>query len=160
MTRSFRFRALSGSILAMAMAATGWAGVFGRVVPIGGNASDIVLDEARGVLYIADFTANRIEVMNTSDLTISRSINVNPQPGSMAMSPDGRYLVVGHYDNVIAAQTDTQGLKAVPQSNALTVLNLEDNTRQIFALGNPPVGMAFGADGLALILTGAPPNTT
>jgi len=120
MTRSFRFRALSGAVLAIAMSATGWAGVFGRVVPIGGNASDIVLDEARGVLYIADFTANRIEVMNTSDLTIGRSINVNPQPGSMAMSPDGRYLVVGHYGN---------SLNPVPPNNALTILNLEQNTR-------------------------------
>src|SRR5438445_12581756 len=115
MTRSFRFRVLNGSILAMAMAATAWAGVFGRVVPIGGNASDIVLDEARGVLYIADFTANRIEVLNTSDLTISRSFNVNAQPASMSMSPNGRYLVIGHYGN---------SATPVPPNNALTVINL------------------------------------
>src|SRR4249920_1013954 len=116
MTRSFRFRALRGGILALAMAASGWAGVFGRVVPIGGSASDIVLDEPRGLLYIADFTANRIDVLNTSDLTIARSINVNPQPGSIAMSPNGRYLVVGHYGN---------NLFPVPPNNAITILNLE-----------------------------------
>ena len=34
------------------------AGTIGRVVPIGGHASDLVLDEARGVLYVANFTAN------------------------------------------------------------------------------------------------------
>ena len=39
------------------------AGTFGKVIPIGGHASDLALDEARGVLYIANFTANRIEVM-------------------------------------------------------------------------------------------------
>ena len=30
--------------------------------------------------------------MNTSDLTIARSINVNPQPGGIALSPDGKFL--------------------------------------------------------------------
>jgi uncharacterized protein (TIGR03437 family) len=135
--------------MAVMLAAPGWAGVFGRVVPIGGNAADIVLDEPRGALYIANFTANRIEVMNTSDLTITRSINVDPRPGSIALSPDGRYLVVGHYDNVISSN----GPDPIPQSNAITVLNLENNTRQTFAMGNSPLGIAFGADGLALILT-------
>ena len=156
MTRRFAFRAVSAGLVAVILTAPGWAGVYGRVVPIGGNASDIVLDEARASLYIANFTANRIDVLNTSDLNISRSINVSPRPGSMAMSPGGRYLVVGHYDNA----TNVDGLTAVPQSNALTVINLEDNTRQTFALANPPVGIAFGSDGLALILTSAPPNTT
>src|SRR5438046_1667391 len=40
-------------------------------------------------------------------------------------------------------------------ANALTILNLEANTRQTLALGNPPLGVAFGNDGLALILTTA-----
>lgn len=39
----------------------------GKVVAIGGHASDIALDEARKVLYIANFTANRIEVMALGD---------------------------------------------------------------------------------------------
>src|SRR5262249_16939073 len=38
-------------------------------------------------------------------------------------------------------------------ANSLTILNLEENTRQTLALGNPPLGVAFGNDGLALILT-------
>jgi len=149
MTRGFAFRTLSSGILAMILAGPGWAGVLGKVVPIGGNASDIVLDEGRGVLYIANFTANRIDVMNTFDLTIGRSINVDPLPGSIALSPDGKYLVVGHYDN----QAATAGSVALPQSNALTVLNLDSNAKQTFALGNVPLGVAFGADGLALIFT-------
>jgi uncharacterized protein (TIGR03437 family) len=144
MTRRFGFRTVSGGILALVMSIHSWAGTFGRVVPIGGNASDIVLDEGRGVLYIANFTANRIEVMNTSDLTIARSINVSPQPGSIALSPDGKYLVIGHYGN---------NAGTVAPNNVLTVLNLEQNTRQTFALGHSPLGVAFGKDGLALILT-------
>jgi len=42
------------------LAGTVWAGTFGKVVPIGGHASDLALDEGRRVLYIANFTANRI----------------------------------------------------------------------------------------------------
>ena len=71
------------------------AASLGRVVPIGGSAADIALDETRGVLYISNFTANRIEVMSLATGTIRSSINVSAQPGSMAMSPDGRWLQIG-----------------------------------------------------------------
>ena len=117
-----------GALLALTVSATAWAGTFGKVVPIGGYASDIVIDEPRGVLYIADFTANRIEVMNLSSLAVTRSINVNPQPGSMAMSPDGNYLVIGHYGNFSATSN-------VPAANALTVISLGSNAIQTFSLG-------------------------
>src|SRR5437868_4727628 len=137
------------ALASMLSASSGVAASFGTAVPIGGHASDIVLDEARGVLYIANFTANRIEVMDTTDQTISRSINVNPQPGSMALSPNGRYLVIGHYDNAAAPLSSS----AIVQSNAITVLDLDAGTKQSYALGNVPLGVAFGADGLALILT-------
>ena len=33
---------------------------FGTVVSIGGQASDIALDEGRDAIYVANFTANRI----------------------------------------------------------------------------------------------------
>src|SRR5438045_9334561 len=68
------------AVLALTTAA--WSGTFGRVIPIGGQASDIALDEGRGVLYIANFTANTIDVMSLADNTISTSLNVAPQPGS------------------------------------------------------------------------------
>jgi DNA-binding beta-propeller fold protein YncE len=64
------------------------AASFGTVAPIGGHASDIALDESRGVLYIANFTANRIEVMSTADYSIRTSMNVAPQPGALSLSPD------------------------------------------------------------------------
>ncbi len=76
-----RFLAL---VLALCPAAWG-SGFFGKVVPIGGHASDIALDEGRGVLYIANYTANRIEVMSTADQSIGTSINV-PFPGSLRTS--------------------------------------------------------------------------
>jgi uncharacterized protein (TIGR03437 family) len=114
------------------------------VVPIGGPASDIVLDESRGVLYIANFGANTIQVMSLSDNTIHTSMNVAPQPGSMALSPDNQYLVIVHYGNFGA------GLST---SNLVTVIHLADNTRQTFSTGDPPLGVAFIATGQAMIVT-------
>ena len=76
------------------------AASFGTVVPIGGHASDIALDESRGVLYIANFTANRIEVMSTADYSIRTSMNVAPQPGALSLSPDSQFLLVAHYGSL------------------------------------------------------------
>ena len=103
------------AVAVMALATAAWSGTFGKVVPIGGQASDIALDEGRGVLYIANFTANTIDVMSLADNTISTSINVGPQPGSLALSPDGQFLVVAHFGNFAAPSAST---------NALTVINL------------------------------------
>jgi len=120
------------------------AGTLGRVVPIGGQASDLVLDETRGVLYVANFTAARIDVMSLKDLTIQRSINVAGQPAGIALSNDRRWLVVVHFGNFQAPNSP---------NNALTLINLESGERQTFGLGNTPLGVAFGLDDRALIIT-------
>jgi uncharacterized protein (TIGR03437 family) len=121
------------------------AATFGTVVPIGGQAADIALDEPRGVLYIANFTANRVDVMSLADNTIHTSYNVAGQPASLSLSPDGNYLVIAHYGNFTAPNSP---------ANALTVMNLNaNNATQTFALGDPPLGVAFGIDNRALIVT-------
>ncbi|MEI9811242.1 MAG: hypothetical protein WDO18_00580 [Acidobacteriota bacterium] len=114
-------------------------------LPIGGAAADLALDEARGKLYIANFTANRVEVMSLTTRTIQTSMNVASQPSSLALSPDGHWLVVTHYGN-----------KTAPASaaNGVTVIDLRaSNAKQTFALANPPLGVAFGIDNKALIVT-------
>ncbi|MBI5085747.1 MAG: hypothetical protein HZB13_14250 [Acidobacteria bacterium] len=121
-----------------------WGQTLGRVVALGGHSSDLVLDEARGVLYVANFTANRIDVVTIESGTLDRSINVASQPSSVALSPDGRYLLVGHYGNFAAPNTPR---------NALTLIEVDSRTRQTFALPDPPFGVAFGIDGKALIVT-------
>src|SRR5437764_2725689 len=121
-------------LVSMLSAGLGRAANFGTVVPIGGHASDIALDEARGVLYIANFTANRIEVMSTADNSIRTSMNVAPQPGAIAISPDSKYLIVAHYGNLLP--TD-------PSRNAITLINLEDSTRQTFSTGDTPLAVTF-----------------
>jgi len=120
------------------------AAPFGRVIPIGGQASDLAIDEPRGVLYIANFTANRIEVMSLADGSIQTSINVAAQPGSLSLSPDGRWLLIAHYG---ATPTGTA------QRNSLTLIDLTTNSRQNFVLSAPPLGVAFGLDNQALVVT-------
>ena len=109
---------------------------FGTVVAVGGQASDEALDETRGLLYIANFTANRIDVMSTADNTIQTSINVAAQPGSLALSRDSQYLLVAHFNN---------GTPPVPSGNLLTLIHLSDNTQRTFITGDPPLGVAFFA---------------
>jgi len=140
---------ISIALASMLSARPGVASTFGTVVPIGGHASDVALDEGRGVLYISNFTANRIEVMSTADYTIHTSMNVAPQPGAVAISPDGRYLIVAHYGNITPSD---------PSRNAVTLINLDDNTRQTFSTGDTPLAVTFLANsnqptGLALVVT-------
>ena len=126
------------------MPCTIWAATIGTVVPIGGEGSDLALDEARGVLYIANFTANLIEEMSLKDNSIHTSISVAAQPGALALSQDHQYLVIAHY----GAWTS-----AAQSANALTIIHLPDSTQRVFSLSSPPLGVAFGADGQALVVT-------
>src|SRR3954469_12185412 len=125
--RLFLCMAALGAIGTPAFTAT-----FGRVVPIGGHAADVALDESRGVLYIANFTANRIEVMSTEDFSIQHSMNVAPQPSSISLSPDNQYLLISHFGNLTTPD---------PSRNAITLINLNDNTRQTFTTGDVPLSV-------------------
>jgi uncharacterized protein (TIGR03437 family) len=122
------------------------AATFGTVVPTGGTPSDLALDETRGLLYIANFGAARIDVMTLADSTIHTAFNVAPQPGAIAISSDAQYLVAAHYGNA------TSGAGG----NLITVINLGTNTQQTFSTGDPPLGVAFVKTNPAL--TG-PPQT-
>jgi uncharacterized protein (TIGR03437 family) len=135
---------ISIALAAVAGSAPLLAATFGTVVPIAGQSSDIALDESRGLLYIANFTANRIEVMSTSDGTIRSSMNVAAQPGAISLSPDNQFLIVAHFGNFDSTQ---------PAQNAITLINLASNTRQTFAMGDTPLGVQFVADGRAFIVT-------
>jgi uncharacterized protein (TIGR03437 family) len=124
--------------------APGRAATFGQPVAIGGHAADLALDESRGVLYVANFTANRVDVVSLSSAAVETSFNVASQPSSVSISPSGQYLLVGHYGNFEAPGSPVNGL---------TLINLETRARQTVSLGAPVLGVAFGADGLALVVT-------
>src|ERR1700722_20858953 len=136
MLKSYWWKTVLAASLA---AAAAWGGTFGTGVALGGEASDLALDETRGVLYIANFTANRIDVMSLQTKTVKTSINVGAQPSSIALSPDGHYLVVTQFGNAAAPGSPT---------NALTVIDLTTQKTQNFSLGNAPIGVAFGADSM------------
>src|ERR1022692_2873402 len=76
-----------------AVAGAAQTATFGIRVPIGGEATDLALDEPRGVLYIADFTASRIERMSLATFKTLAPIPVDPNPGSMTLSPDRLWLL-------------------------------------------------------------------
>ena len=127
------------------LAGSALAGTFGKVVSIGGQASDLALDEPRGVLYIDNFTANRIEIMALQSNTIQTSLSVAAQPSAVSVSPDGHWLLVAHYGNNTAPASPTNGL---------TLIDLRNNyAKQTFPLPDPPLGLAFGADNRALVVT-------
>jgi uncharacterized protein (TIGR03437 family) len=135
---------LCTAVFAVGAIATAEAGTFGKVVAIGGHASDLALDEGRGVLYIANYTANRVDVMSLSDHSVRTAMNVPSQPSSIALSPDNRYLVVAHFGNFASPMSS---------ANALTVVTLDNGAKQTYALGAAPYGVAFGIDGKALVVT-------
>lgn len=126
-----RQRLLTSIIVAAGCVAPAAAASFGTVVPVVGSASDIALDESRGNLYIANFTANRIDVLSTADNTVHSSINLLKIPASMALSPDSRYLAVTNY-----------GPNAL-NGTTITLIDLTSNSQQNFSTGNPPLGVAF-----------------
>jgi uncharacterized protein (TIGR03437 family) len=125
-------------------AVAAWGATFGRVVPLGGHAADLALDEARGVIYLANFTASQIDVVSLSTLTRKTSMAVAAQPSSLALSPDGRILLVTHYANYVAPSTAFSGM---------TLIRLDNGSRQTFVLPAPPLGVAFTRDNQALVLT-------
>jgi uncharacterized protein (TIGR03437 family) len=132
--------------------ASAWGASFGEAVAVGGHASDLALDETRGFLYIANFTANRIDVLSLADRRIQTSLNVAAQPASIALSPDGRYLVVAHYSN-FTTEGVPEGVVPPTANNSLTVIDVETRGQQTYALESPPLGVAFGRGSQALVVT-------
>jgi len=117
---------------------------FGTIVPLKGQAADLALDESRGVIYAANFGGSRVDVVSLATRRAATAISVAPFPGSLALSPDARFLLVAHFGNFQAPNSS---------SNALTLIDLTSGGHQVFSLGDPPLGVAFGADGLALVVT-------
>ena len=110
---------------------------FGTSVSLGGEPSDIVLDEERGRLYLVSAGANRVIIYHYLEGQIGGHIGVGSAPLSAAMSPDGKFLYV---TNVLGS--------------SLSVVNLDiDYVVQTVSLPARPEGVAVGFDGRVLITT-------
>jgi uncharacterized protein (TIGR03437 family) len=136
----FLFSIALASVLAAANPLAG--ATFGNVVTtVGGHPVDIALDESRGQLYIANFTAQEIDVMSTKSKAIITSIPLPSQPSAVALSADSNYLVVTEYQN---------GISTRPGFNGVTIINLASNATQNFSTGDPALGVAFVRTGQAI----------
>src|ERR1700676_177389 len=70
------------------------AATFGTVVPVLGGASDLVLDEGRGRLYLVNTTQNRIEVYSLTQRRLLSPIQTDTNPISSAISRNHKFLYV------------------------------------------------------------------
>ncbi|MEZ5398332.1 MAG: hypothetical protein R2729_01605 [Bryobacteraceae bacterium] len=110
---------------------------FGASVSLGGQPSDMILDEARKRLYAVSSGANRVWIYNYETGQVSGSIEVGSFPSSAAMSMDGRRLYV---TNVAAG--------------SVSVIDLDgDRVIQTVSLPAKPEGIEVGFDGRVLIST-------
>ncbi len=142
-------RGFRGLFAVLSLSAAGYGATFGTVVQVRGSVSDIALDERRGNLYIANFSAGRIDVLSTSTQTFGAPFILSAPPSAIAMSPDNRFLVVGQYN----------GFGTTSISGAITILDLDAGFQQQISLTGPVLALAFGAGSQALVVTGcgAPP---
>ena len=115
---------------------------FGKIVTVAGHLADIALDQKRRVVYAASFTRNRVEVISMDTQTLLAPIVVGFQPSTLAISPDGRYLMVGHYSPI--GNTSSIGIK---------IIDLESNAQQTVYLGGTSVlAVNFGKASKALVI--------
>lgn len=125
-------------ILYLMLAAAGLHGAtFGTAVPVVGGATDIVLDEGRGAVYVVNSTQSRVDVFTTAQRRLQRSIPVGLQPLSAALSRNHQFLYVTSYGG-----------------SSLDVVDLESNVvvRKV-SLPAAPEGVAVGGDERVLITT-------
>ena len=139
------FRGISFALLAVGC----HAATFGTAVPVRGTVSDLALDESRGRLYLANFSAGRIEILNTRDLSFGAPVSLAAAPSALALSPDNHYLVAGSY----AAYATPAPPAPPPAPNGLVIIDLTANTQQTVTLTDPVLAMAFGAASQALVVT-------
>ena len=90
-SRSWRFVALS--VLCLVPAA--FPAPFRSVVDIGEHASDVALDERRGVVYVANYTGDEIAEVSTANCLVQRTINVMSQPAGLGLAAAGGGLRSG-----------------------------------------------------------------
>src|SRR5450432_3396429 len=118
-----------------------FSATFGTVsaAPGGAAYSDILFDEPRQRIYLADSSGNRVDVYSTQQRAFLASIKTDTQPVSLALSGDGKTLYVTAFSS--------------------SSLNLVDLTKASLAvtgrisLPAGPEGVAVGGDGRVLIST-------
>jgi YVTN family beta-propeller protein len=108
---------------------------FGDVIRLGGTPSDLVLDEARGRLYLVNSNTNQVSVYDYANNSIVSSLYVGTTPVAAAISMDSRYLYVSNNGSASLSVIDLTRLQVI----------------QTVSLPANPEGVEVGADGRALV---------
>jgi len=140
---NFRKRAVFALFAIVSVSGVACAATFGNSVAIRGTVSDLALDEGRGRLYIANFSAGRIEVMDTASRALQSPLIVPLPPSAVSLSPGGGYLVTGEYNNFEPASA----------KGGLSIFNLDAGTKVDVAVPDPVLAVAFGGGTQALVVT-------
>lgn len=136
------FPAFRSALVATAILSTfAHAATFGRLTSVRGTVSDLAVDETRGVIYAANYTASRVEVINLATGEIQNALTVPAQPSALSLAVDGRFLAVTHASTLPGA------------FNGITIIDLNLNRTQTIATAKPALTVAFGIYNLALVAT-------
>ncbi len=113
------------------------AATFGKVVPLLGGGSDIVLDESHNRLYLPSSATNQVQVYSLAQNKFLAPIPTDTEPIAAAISRSGQYLYVTCY---AASVVDVIDLTALTVTNRIS-------------LPSQPEGIAIGSDERVLIST-------
>ena len=122
---------------------------FGSVIPLPGHIDEVIMDEARGLVYGINFSAGRVEIVSMATNQRVSSFLASTSSNALvaaSMSMDNQYLVVAEV-SVLPGLPGTAG-------GALIVINLNDPAdRRTVTMSEQPLGLAFGSAGRALVVT-------
>src|SRR5882724_616159 len=90
----YRMQTFRCALLPVILAGSTFAATFGTVIPITGGASDLALDEVRGLVYLVNTNRNEVDVYSISRRSFLTAIPTDAAPLSAAMSRDGQFLYV------------------------------------------------------------------
>src|SRR6266446_1122305 len=114
-----------------------WGATFGRIVPLVGGATDIVLDEARGQIYLTSSAQNLLQIYSIQKQSFLAPVATDATPVSMALSRSGKFLYVTCYN-----------------TSSLNVIDLDALTVAArISLPARPEGVAVASDDRVLIST-------
>lgn len=115
----------------------------------GQGLQDLVLDEARGLLYASNAGFNRVEVFDLNKQKFLEPIEVGQLPRQMAMAPDGNTLYVGNLGGESISIVDLEQRKVIADVEFPPV------PRNASAGVVAPRALAVGLSGLQIIMTNA-----
>src|SRR5437016_5491485 len=78
--------------------APAWGATFGRVTPLVGGGADIVLDEARGRVYLSGSNTTQLQIFSIPQQRFLAPITVDALPLGMALARSGKFLYIACYN--------------------------------------------------------------